>query len=77
MFKNAVSFKKEKVCPQIESNQGTKNMCDIASGVTYSAIQILSLFSVNAFFCEIYLKYSKAGWYVKKENDYSIKAHLF
>lgn len=52
-------------------------MCDIASGVTYSAIQILSLFSVNAFFCEIYLKYSKAGWYVKKENDYSIKAHLF
>lgn len=50
VFKNAVSFKKEKVCPQIESNQGTKNMCDIASGVTYSVIQILSLFSVNAFF---------------------------
>lgn len=66
VFKNAVTFKKEKVCPQIESNQGKKNiMCDIASGVTYSAIQVLSLFNSNVdhhgrnfcflFVCEILL----------------------
>lgn len=30
VFKNAVTFKKEKVCPQIESNQGKKNiMCEV------------------------------------------------